>query len=138
MLYIGAICLDVLAKTACDLTVALQQILAGHACLTWSTTRRDDILGIGEGFLDVCSPGDVGTFETTVEHFLGYALKTGSVNVIKANVWGHSHGECGLYHVGANHTCGANNNEFVVSQISCHCFIVLMIIEYCIYCLGIL
>ena len=38
VLHVGAILLDVLTEVGGNLTVALQQILAGHASLTGSTT----------------------------------------------------------------------------------------------------
>ena len=38
VLAVGAIALDVLAKAACNLAVALEQVLASHTSLAWSTT----------------------------------------------------------------------------------------------------
>ena len=74
MVDVGAEGLDVLTKLLGNLTVAGQQVLAGHALLTGSTTRRNDVLSVGESFLGVGRGGDVHVVETTLAHLLSHTF----------------------------------------------------------------
>ena len=112
MLHVGAVVLDVLAQTLCNLAVALEQILTGHTGLAGSATARDDIFSTGECFLSIGGGSDVHVIETALAHFLGHAL--GREYVIQADVGSQAHREGGLNHVGSDHAGSTDDDQFVV------------------------
>ena len=99
VLYVRAVLPDIISELCCNLAVALEKVLAGHTFLAWSSTGRDNVLGIGECLLRVNGPGNIGTFETAVAHLLCNSLYARGVDIIKTNVWGKTEHQCGLSHV---------------------------------------
>ena len=114
MLHVGAIHFHILAELLCDGGITFKQVFTGHAGLTGCATRIDDILGTGEGFLDVRRERHINTFEAAVEHFLGHTFQTRSVRVVEAYVRRQSHHDSRLGHVGTNHAGCADDGKFVV------------------------
>src|SRR5574344_898416 len=97
MLYVRTILFDVLAKTFCYLAVAFEQILTGHTCFTWSTTGRDDILGVCESLFSICSSCNLYITKSTLTHLLGNTFRR--KDVIKTNVTCQTHRKSCLNHV---------------------------------------
>ena len=115
MLYVRAILLDEITEFSCNLAIALEKVLAGHAFLTWCTAGRDDVLCSGEGNLRIGCPGNVGTFECAVAHFLSYTVNSRLENVVKTDVGSETEHESGLNHVGTDSSTGSYYGQFLVS-----------------------
>ena len=101
VLHVRAVLLDVLAQSFGNLAVALQQVLAGHTGLTWSTARRDNVLCILEGFSHIGRSNDVSLVETALSHLLGntfYGIGSKG-NVVKTNLTCQAHHQGRLHHV---------------------------------------
>ena len=109
---VGTIFLDILAQLLSGLGVAGQQVLASHALLAGSTTRGDDILGTGESLGGIGGGNDISVVETTLAHLLGYTLC--GEHVVEADVGSQLQHQGCLNHVGTNHACGSNDNQFVI------------------------
>ena len=116
MLYVRAILLDIVTELSGDLAVALEKILAGHTVLTWSTAGRDDELGACESLLRIGCPSYVGTWESTVVHFLGYTVDSRFDDVIETDVRSKTEHKGGLSHVGADRTAGTDDEQLLVCQ----------------------
>ena len=97
VLHVGAEFLDVLAELLGYLAVTGEQVFAGHTGLAGSATRRDDILGVGEGFLGVGGGCDLYVAETTLAHLLSHTF--GREHVVKTDVIGKAHHQGALHHV---------------------------------------
>ncbi len=97
VLHVGAVFLDVLTQFLGDFAVAGEQVLAGHASLTGSTTRGDDILSVGKSLGSIGSGSDFHIAETALTHFLSNAL--GREHIVKTDVVSQTHHQSGLNHV---------------------------------------
>ncbi len=97
MLHVRTICLHVLSELLSNLAVAFEKVFACHSLLTWSSTGRDDVLGIGESLFRVSCPCEVHTFEAAMEHFLCNSLETWLIHIIETDVRSkfHHHGSLG-------------------------------------------
>ena len=84
MLHIRAVRPDVLAELLCNLAVALEKVLAGHALLARRSAGRYHILGAGKGLLDIVCIGNVRSVKCTVIHFFCHTLEPCSIRVIQA------------------------------------------------------
>ena len=114
VLYIWAVLLDVLTKLGSDLCVTLQQILTGHTSLTSCTTRRYNILCIGQRLLDIRGESEVNTVETAVEQLLCHTLQCRSKWIVEADVRRQFHHHSALCHVRTNHTGCADDGQFLI------------------------
>ena len=115
-LHVRAILLDVLSELSGDLAVALEKILTGHALLTGSSTRGNDVLGILEGDSGINGGGDVHTRESAMIHLSEDSEETGLKDVVKADVRGKLKHGGGLGHVRSDHSGGADDDQFVICQ----------------------
>ena len=111
---VGAVLLDVLAEFGCNLAVALEEVLARHAFLTWSAAAGNDVLGTGESLLWIDGVGDVGAGECAVAHLIVDAMHAGLIDIVKADVGGEAQHKHTLNHVGADHAASANDHKLVV------------------------
>ena len=108
----SAVGADILTELLGDGSVALEQVLAGHAGLTCGAARRYDVLGIGEGLLDIRGIGYGGSFETAVEELLGHALEGRCEGIVKTNVRRELHHESRLRHIRPDHAGSADDGQF--------------------------
>ena len=114
VLHVRAILLDVVAEFSCDLAVALEEILAGHTLLTGSAAGRNNVFSIFECHGGIDGGGNVGTLESAVVDLCKNTLEAGLIDIVKTYVRSETEHECGLGHVGANHsTCSYNDQLFV-------------------------
>ena len=116
VLHIGAIFSDILAKLLGDSSIAFEEVLAGHAGLTGSATRVDDVLGTGQSLGDVGGVGEVQALETALKQLLGHALQTRSIGVVEAYVGCKTHHDGCLGHVATDHAGCADNHKLVISE----------------------
>ena len=113
VLHVGAVSLDVLTEFFSDFAVTSEEVFTSHTFLTGSTTRRDDVFGILEGFSYVGSSSDASIVEAALAHFFSHTF--GREYVVEADVGSEAHHERTLYHVGADHASCANDYQFFVS-----------------------
>ncbi len=113
MLHIGAILADVVTEVSGNFAIAFEQILTCHASLTRSTTRRNDVLSTCECLLGSLSHllgvahvlycgsvvSHIGTGECALLNLIKYAMNTGLIDIVKANVRSKTEHQCALDHV---------------------------------------
>lgn len=113
VLYVWAVFLDVIAEVSSNLAVTLEQVFTSHAVLTWSTTRRDDVLSTSESLLSSFSNlfrvthifhcrshiSDVSTWESALLDFIEHTVNTWFIDIIKTDVRSKAEHQNALYHV---------------------------------------
>ena len=114
VLNVWAVLLDILTEVSCDLAVTLQQVLTCHTFLTWSTTRRDDVLSTSECLSRINGVREVSTRESTLLHLVKYTMNAWLIDIVQTDVRSETECENGLNHVRTNHTASTDDNEFFV------------------------
>ena len=120
VLHIGAVGTDVAAEFGGDQAVAPQQVLAGHPFPARGASGRNDVFGILESLFRIDGRRHVDPLEAAVVHLGQNAFHSGLVNIIQAYVRSQSQHQGRLSHVGADHSAGTDNGQFLIRQ-KTHC-----------------